>query len=271
MESPLCGRVLGEGPAVLFVHGLGASHQFWGNLFDRLALRHRLGMVDLAGFAGSMRCPGPFDAASHAERVLAFGRAHLGPGPYVVVGHSFGALVALAASRAPEVEGVVAIGAPVFDSPAQGRAHLSRLGVLERWLATRSRKAELACRIFCRKAWMKPVVPLLFPDLPRAVAQQGLMHTYEAYAEAFNDMLDADVRGWLAARPVPRLFVHGTRDRYCTPGDLERILGVTALAVEGDHGLPFRAPEACLTAIERFLATLPTMAAVGPSPEAAAV
>jgi pimeloyl-ACP methyl ester carboxylesterase len=104
---------------------------------------------------------------------------------------------------------------------------------------------------------MKPVVPLLFPDVPRLLAQQGLMHTYEAYAEAFNDMLEADVRGWLAARTVPRLFVHGTRDRYCAPGDLERILGVTVHSIEGDHGLPFREPEACLRAIESFLETLP--------------
>jgi hypothetical protein len=111
---------------------------------------------------------------------------------------------------------------------------MSSLGILERWLATGSRKAELACRVFCRKAWMKPVVPLLFPDVPRLLAQQGLMHTYEAYAEAFNDMLEADVRGWLAARTVPRLFVHGTRDRYCAPGDLERILGVTVHSIEGD-------------------------------------
>ena len=45
-------RIIGEGSAVVFLHGLGASIRYWGRSYDLLAARHRLVFFDLLGFGG---------------------------------------------------------------------------------------------------------------------------------------------------------------------------------------------------------------------------
>jgi len=47
-------RLIGEShPAVVFIHGLGASLRYWGTAYDQLADRSRLLFVELLGFGGS--------------------------------------------------------------------------------------------------------------------------------------------------------------------------------------------------------------------------
>jgi len=47
-------RLIGESyPALVFIHGLGASLRYRGTAYDQLAGRSRLLFVDLLGFGGS--------------------------------------------------------------------------------------------------------------------------------------------------------------------------------------------------------------------------
>src|SRR3954470_954469 len=48
---------LGEGPAILFIHGLGASWQSWLEQMPEFAERHRVVAMDLPGF-GYSEMPG---------------------------------------------------------------------------------------------------------------------------------------------------------------------------------------------------------------------
>lgn len=133
VAGTLSTRVLGDGRPVLFGHGLGGSLGFWGDTFDHLAAGHRLAFVDLGGFGRSVGVGGPYDLDGHLERLAEVRRRHLDGDGLVVVGHSFGALVAIAASaRWTGVAGVLGFGLPAFRSPAEALARLRNLGPMER-------------------------------------------------------------------------------------------------------------------------------------------
>lgn len=94
----------GEGPALVFVHGLGcaSSHDYPEvAAHDSLARRRRL-LVDLPGFGYSDRPDDfPYTVDAHAEVLEAWLDA-VAPGPVSLFGHSMGGAVAIAlASRAP--------------------------------------------------------------------------------------------------------------------------------------------------------------------------
>ena len=104
----------GQGaPAYLLVHSLGGRADFWSGVLTPLRKHVRAVAFDLRGHGASPAAP----AAAHAlddfvDDALAAVQA-TGLGRFVLVGHSFGALVALAvAARAPKrVAGLVLVDA----------------------------------------------------------------------------------------------------------------------------------------------------------------
>ena len=84
----------GEGPPIVFVHGLLGSHRQWAHLLDGLTTGHRVIAPDLLGHGGSAKPRGDYSLGAHAAtlRDLLDG---LGLGPVTLVGHSLGGGVAL--------------------------------------------------------------------------------------------------------------------------------------------------------------------------------
>ena len=101
----------GSGPAVVLVHGAnGTSGDFPPELIADLARDHTVIAVDRPGHGWSEAPRGPLGLEPNAAAVLALVR-ELGVAPATLVGHSYGAAVALrAALDAPEcVRDVVAV------------------------------------------------------------------------------------------------------------------------------------------------------------------
>lgn len=100
--SPLHCQEQGQGPAVMLIHGLGASHQDWRDVAPALAVQHRVLAPDLRGFGQSQQLPGPYRPDVMAGDVLALMDAKAIQQAHVV-GHSMGGAVAVElALRAPE-------------------------------------------------------------------------------------------------------------------------------------------------------------------------
>jgi pimeloyl-ACP methyl ester carboxylesterase len=104
-------RTGGQGePAVLLLHGLGATGAVWAHF--SVALERRVLVPDLPGHGLSS----PLPHYSFATLAAAVARALPGQGPFVVAGHSLGGVLALelASGRYDvEVEGVLALGVKV--------------------------------------------------------------------------------------------------------------------------------------------------------------
>ncbi|TDE89938.1 alpha/beta hydrolase [Occultella glacieicola] len=86
-----------QGPPVLAVHGITASHRSWGLVAQRLP-QVRLIAPDLRGRGRSRDLPGPFGMPAHADD-LATVLAALDVPSAVVLGHSMGAFASVVLSR----------------------------------------------------------------------------------------------------------------------------------------------------------------------------
>ena len=93
----------GQGPhTVLLIHGYGASKSSWEELIERLAPSMRVIAPDLPGFGYSDRYAGDYSPEALADDLAALLDAR-GVGKASIVGHSWGASIALAfALRHPD-------------------------------------------------------------------------------------------------------------------------------------------------------------------------
>ncbi|HET9050383.1 MAG TPA: alpha/beta fold hydrolase [Candidatus Dormibacteraeota bacterium] len=233
--APLAARVLGPrgGGAVILLHGLAASSRVWGARFDGLARDRLLVVPDLLGFGSSPRPPTAYSLADHADAVAATVRAAAGPGraspPPVVAAHSFGACVALAlARRHPDlVRGIVAISPPVFRDAAHARAQmLGALTLVERTIAMDTPWARMLCTAVCmhRPRLARRLARAYRPELPPAVAIDGVAHTWPSYSESLAELLSATARPeWAIEAGIPLRVLTGGADRLPDAGYLREL------------------------------------------------
>lgn len=108
----------GKGPPILLIHGNGVMLQDWlvSGLFDELAKTHRAIAVDRPGSGYSVRPRGIQWTPERQAELLAGLLEELDAAPAVVVGHSFGTLVAaaLALDHPDKVRAAALIGGLYF-------------------------------------------------------------------------------------------------------------------------------------------------------------
>jgi uncharacterized protein (TIGR04551 family) len=88
-------REAGSGPAVVLIHGFGASLDNWAGVIPDVAAHHRVIAVDLKGFGWTSRPDGDYGPAAQAQLVWHV-LDKLGVADVALVGHSWGTSVALA-------------------------------------------------------------------------------------------------------------------------------------------------------------------------------
>jgi len=111
------------GPAILLVHGFGASTDHWRFNIPALAERHEVHALDLLGFGRSAKPEGPsYGGALWRDQLVAYVAERIGR-PTVLVGNSLGGYAALAAGAAlgEQAAGVALLNAagPFSDEQAQ--------------------------------------------------------------------------------------------------------------------------------------------------------
>jgi 2-(acetamidomethylene)succinate hydrolase len=103
-------REAGDGPPMLFFHGITSNSAVFAPLMEPLSRRFRTIAVDQRGHGQSDKPETGYEADDYAQDILALIRA-LDRGPAILVGHSLGARnsVTAAAQRPDLVRSVVAI------------------------------------------------------------------------------------------------------------------------------------------------------------------
>ena len=119
-----------DDPGIVLVHGGGAHAGWWDHIAPWFSGSHRVVAIDLSGHGDS-------DHRRHytlemwTEEVMSVARAADVSGPYVVVGHSMGGFVAIAAAArlGHELAGVIAVDSPVSaPDPEMTSKDLQRAG-----------------------------------------------------------------------------------------------------------------------------------------------
>jgi pimeloyl-ACP methyl ester carboxylesterase len=229
-DSPVNFIEVGQGPALLFVHGLSGSWPNWLEQLPVFAESHRVVAVDLPGFGHSPMPAEQISISGYARTLDALLDA-LDIDAAAVVGNSMGGFVSaeLAISFPRRVERLVlvsAAGLSTYNHPSGTRA-LSGLRRAERvitayagWVAAHS--DTVARRPGLRNATLGLVTS--HPSrLPAALAAEQLRGAGKpGFVQALAANLDYDFRDRLAEIVCPTLIVWGDNDRVITPRDADR-------------------------------------------------
>lgn len=220
---------LGEGPPIVFVHGLGGSWTNWLEQLPTFAASHRVVALDLPGFGYS---PMPHEkiTISLYGRVLDGVMNALSIDAAAVVGNSMGGFVSteLAIAFPQRVERLV-LAAPAGIS-SFGNSRALRVAAFARrlrpLLATQgaflaSHADAVARRRLLREVTLNNVAR--YPSrLPPALVAEALRGAGKpGWVEALAANLDYDFRHRLPEIACPTLVVWGDRDRIITVRDAD--------------------------------------------------
>jgi pimeloyl-ACP methyl ester carboxylesterase len=239
--------VLGEGPPILFVHGLSGC---WGNWLEQMAAfaqSHRVVAVDLPGFGHSPGGAGELSMEGYAA-LLDELLGELGIARASVVGNSMGGLIAaeLAAAFPQRVERLVLISAAGI-STYQYRLSRHALPLVTRFeqklalagewaaassdvLTNRPRLRELALKAVVRHPRRLPAA--LAAEQVRGAGTDGFLRAATAIYEH-------DVTPRLGLIACPTLIVWGDRDLLIDVRDAARfheLIAGSKLVVYEDTG-----------------------------------
>ena len=223
---------LGEsGPLLVFLPGLSATTRYWQGRVEPLAQAHRLLVLDLLGFGKS---PKPWVTYTVARHVSALHGTLPPHGPLTLVGHSFGAVaaVAFAAAHPDRVERLILIGMPAFAGESQAKAFVRQRRRPDRWLLTNMAIASLTCLLTRRL--MRPVLRHLSRDLPPEVVDDLVLHTWRSSTSTlWEGVYRHDVVDDVARLPsdLPMLLLHGDADAAAPLWAIPRVMEAHPRAV----------------------------------------
>jgi len=239
---------------VVLVHGAGMDHTVWALQGRHLAFHGWNALaVDLPGHGRSRELP-PLTSIEAIADWLAALIADVGPAPATLIGHSMGALAALA-TTARHPERVAALG-------LVGAA--ARMPVHPELLALAAAHDPKAVELMCDWAfgprgliggnphpggWLQGSAGALLRNGNAAVLS-GDLAACDAYAEGSMHA---------AAVQCPAVVVIGAADRMTSPKAGQQLAGLIpgarTASIEGaGHMMMVEHPEACLEALRDFLA-----------------
>lgn len=270
-------REMGRGRPVVFIHGFGASLDTWRYITDALKIDQRLVLLDLKGHGFSDRPQDEkYSLKDHTEVVLGLIR-HLGLKDVILVGHSFGSIVAVvAALRAseggnPNITGLVVIGGALDPQHVPFFLKLLRVPLLG-WLSVKLTSAQFRTRLMLLRAFhdhskvTDELVELYagFQRLP------GTEHAMMATAREIIPENFPALREKLGALSIPVLNIWGEQDVIVKrPGanSVCKILPRCRLVVIGDSGhVPQEeAPAMVIPLLREFLGQFSRGASAGKS------
>ncbi|MDQ0382666.1 alpha/beta fold hydrolase [Amycolatopsis thermophila] len=213
--ADLAVEVDGDGPAVLMVHGLGGTSNFYQVQAEALAQRFRVVRVDSAG-AGRSALREGISITSHADDLAAVLDALEVP-TAAVVAHSMGTLVARAlAARHPErVSALALLGAVAEPGDAGRQAQRDRAAVLRERGTAAVAPGVVANALSETTRRDKPEVAAFVRELVMRQDPEGYARNCEALAAA---TAPGPIPGTL-----PLLLVTGTDDKVGPPAVSEAL------------------------------------------------
>lgn len=248
--------VAGTGPAVLLLHGTGASKDTnWGDLPARLAQRFTVLAVDLPGSGDSTGDPDgtPFQVQDTLAGITA-AVAEAGLARVHVVGYSLGAALAVAlAAEAPQTVQSLTLVA------GYARADTYLAAQMRLWAQAFTADAE----VFVRLALQTGMGPAFWQQIDQAgveatVAGFGqILPDDFARQAALNSVIDTTAA--LEKITAPTLVVALTHDRMVPPAHSRQlaagIAGARLVELDAGHLVPWENPQAFADVIVEHLNT----------------
>ncbi len=233
-----------DGPVVVLVHGTMDRSTGFAKVARRLDDRYRVVRYDRRGYARSRAVPGPYGCATHVNDLVSV----MAGRPAVVVGHSYGGNVALAAAaqRPDIVRSVVFYETPLPWQPWWPGTTAGVAAVA----AGREGGPEEAAEQFLRRLLGDEV----WERLPERTKVARRAEGHALVGEMVDVQTLAPWEPWEVTVPV--VGGHGTRSRDHHPPAVrwivERVDGAELMVVDGaGHGAHLSHPDAFASLVER--------------------
>jgi 3-oxoadipate enol-lactonase len=245
----------GDGPPIVFVHGLGGTSNVWHAQRVTLSKYFRVIVYDRSGSGRSQRARGPYSVDGWADE-LACLLDHLAVPSAVVVGHSLGSMVAqrFAGKYASRARALVLAGGEAELGPEARQA-----------LTERARAIEAQGMLAAVGPWLTAVLSAATreanPALAGLVREMYLANDPGAYAQHCLALRDGDVRGDHPNIVCPTLLTVGDQDAV-TPLSWQRQIaaGIADSRIRvipnTGHMTMLESPAVFNTVVLDFLATL---------------
>ena len=212
---------VGQGPAVVLIHGFASSLETWSTVIPVLAKSHRVLALDLKGFGWTDRPDGDYSPHAQAQLVSALMKER-GIDTAVLVAHSWGSSIALdlAMTEPEKVTRLALYDAWVYEEQLPSFFHLSRaagVGEILFGLFYDQRPDERLSQAFFDP---RLVSEALVEDVERALNRPG---TRAAALAAARGQRFAEVQAQYKTIDIPTLLLWGREDRVTTLAVGERL------------------------------------------------
>lgn len=239
--------IVGDGPPLLLLAGLGMHGGGWQPVVPALAARRRLILIDNRGCGRSVTPPGPYTVAQMAEEAVGV-LDHIGLGSLDVLGHSMGGFMAMhiAATYPTRVRRLVLYGT-ANDCSVRGAIGLDSVERL--W--TRFPQIELGLLSRMLMPWLWAPQTLEDPDSVEALVALAVSNPWpqsrDGYRGQLRAVVDFRAASLLSRIVAPTLLLVGRHD-VVTPveraQELADALPTTRLMIgDGGHNMHSEVPE----------------------------
>jgi 3-oxoadipate enol-lactonase len=245
-------EVVGEGPAIFFIHGIGARRSGWAKVIDVLRDRYTCVSYDLRGHGESPIPSSRFSLEDLVDDLEAL-REKLGIESAHFVGHSLGGMIGPAyARRFPNR--VLTLG---LLSTAAFRTHDDSRKVKAVVAAMRGNGiAETLPTMHAR--WFTDAFAEAHPEIVERRMRQVMETDPAVFLNVFDIYAETEMSPWLSDVLAPSLVLTGEQDGGCSPRlneQIARALPHAKLKVLAGlkHAITLEAPEQVADALLSFL------------------
>ena len=208
-------RRFGQGPKVLFVHGLAGSSSYWQSRLGDFSKHHEVILVDLLGFGLSPKPKSSYDLQVHASAIQEIITREIKPDSekILVVGHSMGAMIGLKLLKdSPErFSGAVLIALPIYHDRVDAATYIGKISPM--YAATFNGDLWIQLSCYLRDFYRFPFLAKSF-NLPVDVFLDGTQHTWNSLSGSINNTVSSANSEQLVSttKNKPLLFIHGDND-----------------------------------------------------------
>jgi pimeloyl-ACP methyl ester carboxylesterase len=245
--------VEGHGPAIIFVHGIGASRSAWDAIIPYLREQYTCISYDLRGHGASPVPPPPYTLdqmvsdLSRLHTKLNIDRAH-------VIGHSLGGMIGPAyARRWPDRVRTLGLLSTAASRSVEDRTKVEAVVASMETHGISNQLPMLVSR------WFTDTFIEQNPSVVENRLKQVLATDPTVFLSVFHLYAETEMSPWLAEIVPPSLVLTGEFDGGCSPV-LNRIIAkkipdAELVILDGvKHAILLEAPERVAEEIQKFLA-----------------
>jgi pimeloyl-ACP methyl ester carboxylesterase len=235
-----------DAPTIVLLPGIISSHDYWRQVIAEIGQDARIVSLDLMGFCGAAKpVSNSYSLDEHTDYVTEALKTVDLPKKYVLVGHSFGAMIALRMMTRDDscVSKLVLSGLPLVSE--QGYEQLAKISRSPTQILHGASGWINAAVIYAIGPIVRLFIHKLFTDMPDYVIRDTTRTTPWALMRSIQTMVNYDPSADFACNTLPTTLVFGVTDSI--GGDPRKELkhlgkNYDIKILDCDHQIPLRLP-----------------------------